>query len=130
MKRILHTLSEPRYASAAAVTAYSLAAVLGILLMTQPQPNWVLQYVPGGLLILGSLVAIPAAWVGGFAAAYRELGAMLAFAGGFATGLIVEISDLAATGDTATLWLEFLLILVLIGAGVRAVYLKRRYFTD
>lgn len=126
--RFWETISQPRYASAAAILAYSLAVVMGLILMATPQANLVLQFAPGGLLVLGGLIAAPSAWIGGRFWARRELAGMLGLAGGFLTGLIVEIYDLARTGDTATLWLEFLLVLVVVGAIVRAIWLRNRYW--
>ena len=63
-KKLYRTLSEPRFLTGALVTAYAVLALLGVSLLIEYSSRWAFR-ISFGTLILGSLIALLSAGIGG-----------------------------------------------------------------
>ena len=125
-KRIYRTLSEPRFQTGAAVTAYAVLLILGVELIPVlvAEYTWIF-WVPAIFMIVGALVGLPAAWRGGMKAARAELVSLPITIAGLLGGVVIEANDLRT--DFASHVLFALGLIVLISVIVRWQWLRDHY---
>ena len=117
--RVSMRMAEPRVATTLAIVIYSVSFVLAVALLVHgvaAGDGWLL--VPPVLLGLAVVVAVPAAWRGGYWGRAVEQTALILAAGGLVSGAVVEVWDLVLVGDPAS----YYVLASLAGVGVLALF--------
>ena len=123
LRRIYHTLSEPRFKTGAIVTAYAVTAILGVDLMIEFGGAWA-NNLALTTLSLGSMLALIAAWRGN--TDWEPVGLWLILAG-LASTIVLEFSN--SLGALRNVAIAFLLIMFAF-AIFRMVTLKRLLYVE
>ena len=101
--RVSMRMAEPRVATTLAIVIYSVSFALAVALLVHgvaAGDGWLL--VPPVLLGLAVVVAVPAAWRGGYWGRAFEQTALILAAGGLVSGAVVEVWDLVLVDDPAS----------------------------
>ena len=125
-KRFIQTISEPRFQAVAAIVSYAVIILLGVELLPILYDQYPLIYwVPGVFMLVGALVGLPVAWIGGPKAARVELISMPITIGGLLGGAVIEATEV---GNNFTSHILLTLgIIVLLSVAVRWHWLRNRY---
>lgn len=125
LRRVSRRMAEPRVATTLAIVIYTVCFGLAVALLVrgvQVGDGWLL--IPPALLGLAVVVAVPAAWRGGYWGWAVEQTALILAAGGLVSGAVVEVWDLVVVDDPASYYVLSSLVGVSVLALFRSYWLR------
>lgn len=123
---LIASLHEPRLVTGATISAYAVLLVLGFEVLFQLPKYHLIYWVPAFMMIVGALVGLPCAWLGGRQWARWELVFMPISIAGLSGGILIEATAIWSISFAGHV-LIYLGLLVLIVVVARWVYIRRTY---